>query len=233
MRNTVPFDFQLGPDRNTPSREFLSVVLQSKGWTNLQPTVALNYSAFSAVRLSEVMRNSWSRKPETKTGYRPTGRPLWESSVSLCDKADPAAKGLKIPTDNGTFCARHLNQRRILFGVFESGNGQRPAIWEQCQLAPEAVEDGQGAIEGSNDRMNSDLVGYRIENGMPLPNLWLKAEDEWTSQPLPVQRLTRSGRALDINDARIACGYLDLQIHDRPNRLSCAWESGTRWAIQS
>jgi probable HAF family extracellular repeat protein len=162
--------------------------------------------------------------PEAKAGKRPPGRPLWESSVSLCDKADPFDRGIKIAADEGTFRARHLNQRRALFGVFENGNGQRPAIWEQRRNGPEAVDDDQGTIEGGNDRIASDLVGYRIENGMSLPNLWLKAEDEWTSHPLPVQRLTTSGRALDINDARIACGYLDLQIHDRPNRLACAWK---------
>ena len=83
---------------------------------------------------------------------------------------------------------------------------------------------GHYAIEGANDRMNSDLVGYRIENGMLLPNLWLKADDGWSSHPMTVARLTASGRAFDINDARIACGYLDLQIHDLPNRLSCAWK---------
>lgn len=160
---------------------------------------------------------------ETNEGSRPAGRPLWESSVSLCDKADPTDRGIRIPADEGTFHARHLNQRRALFGVLESGGKQRPAIWDQRQTSPEVVDDGPGAVEGANDRMNSDLVGYRIENGMSLPNVWLRTGDRWTSLPLPVERLTASGRALDINDRRIACGYIDVQIHDRPNRFPCAW----------
>ena len=121
------------------------------------------------------------------------------------------------------FYARHLNQRRALFGVFERVGEQRPAIWEQRLTSPEIVDGIPGAIEGANDRLITDLVGYRIEGGVSLPNLWVKTDEGWISLPLPIERFTASGGALDINDERIACGYIDVQIHERPNRLPCAW----------
>ncbi len=221
--SSVPIEFRLGRDRSAPAREFLNVVLQSAGWTNVQPTVVLNYNAYSKVRLPEVMQSSWSRTPDFDAGERPPGRPLWESSVSICDKADPSDRGFQIPAGEGAFYARHLNQRRAFFGAVERGGQQRPAIWEQRQTSPEEVDDSPGAVEGANDRLIADLVGYRTENGRPMPNLWMKTDEGWRSHSLPVERFAVSGSALDINDERIACGCIDVQIHERPNRLACAW----------
>lgn len=221
--SSVPIGFRLGPNRIAPAREFLNVVLRSEGWTNVQPTVVLNYNDYSKIRLPELMQSSWSRTPDFDAGARPPGRPLWESSVSLCDKADPSDRGIQIPAGEATFYARHLNQRRAFFGGFERAGQQRPAIWEQRQTLPEEVDDNPGAVEGANDRLIADLVGYRTENGRPLPSLWVRTNDVWRSFYLPVERFTVSGKALDINNERIACGHIDVQIHDRPNRLACAW----------
>lgn len=148
---------------------------------------------------------------------------MWESSTALCDKTDPADKGILISTGNVSFRARHLNQRRVLMGVVWDGSEARPAIWKQRETSPEVVDENLGMLEGANDRLIPDLVGYRIEYGRHLPTVWLRSGDGWESHPLPVERLTIAGRALDINDRRTVCGFIDVQLRDLPNKVPCAW----------
>ncbi|MEZ5330385.1 MAG: hypothetical protein R3F19_35505 [Verrucomicrobiales bacterium] len=221
--SSLPIAFQLRPDRTPSSLEYFNVELRSQGWTNFQPTIVLNFDAYSDSSLSELMGTSWSQTPDFAPGERPPGRPLWESSTALCDKTDSADKGILISRGDVSFRARHLNQRRILMGIVQDGSEGRPAIWKQRETSPEIVDENLGSLEGANDRLIPDLVGFRIEYGRPLPTAWSSTGEGWQSHPLPVERLTIAGRALDINDRRIACGYIDVQLHDLPNRVPCVW----------
>ncbi|MCB1100260.1 MAG: hypothetical protein KDN22_32140 [Verrucomicrobiae bacterium] len=218
-------DFGFRPDRPGPSRGSLNLSLSSSGFENLQPIAVFNFHEYTTVPLPDLMESAWARVPVHDPWLLPPGRPHWESSIALCDKSDPGDEGLAFRVKEGTFLARHLNERRIVFGnLVSTGNLSRPAQWRQRDSEPAIVSELPGGLEGANDNLRPDVVGFTIEEGGNRPYAWTAIENGWKPHKLPVEPFTINGKALDMNDRGEACGFVDVLVSKTTNRLPCFWQ---------
>ena len=223
--NAATIDFALRPERSVPSIGFFNVYLFSQEFKNTQATAVFNFNEYTFTSLLQIMDAAWSRMPTHNPRRLPPGRPHWESSVALCDKGDRYDTGYTIPSGELKFVARHMNATRTLFGHVIDGNGvSRPAKWRQRSFEPTLIGELRGGLEGANDNLTHDVVGYEIESGGARPCLWKLSEDGWQRHRLPVATFAGEGRALDINDNGEACGFVDVLISAEPNRLPCFWK---------
>ncbi len=208
---------------NPPAINFLNLTLEADSLKNIQSTVVLTFDRFKATTLSALLDGPWLRRANRD---RPEGRPLWESSMALCDKIASAESGISVPSVSGTLRARHMNQRKVLLGSLRATDGiRRPAFWNQNADGPTVVDEAKGQIEGANDRLQMDLVGYRVERGINRPVIWQRRAAQWQATMLPCERTAIGGRALDINDSGIVCGDQEILGEQQSHRLPCLWQA--------
>ena len=216
LESSVRVRMKLSDVRTVPSDSFMNVVLESDGYFNNQATLVLATNEFSARPLAKILEGAWGRNPAPWVSAKPAGRPLWESSMSLCE----------IEHTQGTFYARHLNARRIVFGTLaNSSDPPVPAFWRQHADAPTALSTGAGQIEGANDSLLWTASGHTIiGNGSRRPTIWVEVSGgKWAESLLPVPAFCVDGNALGVSDVGVACGYVEIQATAKPNRLPCLW----------
>ncbi len=223
--STIGFGLQWNSKRQVPSLSFVNLLMSNEGYVNLQPTAVLNFKEYSSQPLKALLKDAWSRMPQWPAGAKPNGRPLWESSVALADKAASHHQGLKLDSPKGTFTAMHVNQRRVLLGSVSSNpNSHFPAIWMQRHEAPVRLGDQKGELLGGNDRITSDFVGYQVRDGIERPTLWSTGDGkDYVALGLPMKRGVIGGRALDMNDSGVICGYVEAFNSGEKHRVPTVW----------
>ncbi len=231
--NHTRIDLLLGHDATVPSFEFVNLLMEADGFTNLQPTVLLNFREFEVQSVKSLLAGSWNRFPSHPAGTRPAGRPLWESSLALADKSDIHDLGPILDLENGIFVAKHINERRILSGAVRREIASHPAIWKQREAQPIRLSLLQGEALGSDNRFDIDVVGYEVVDGIERPTLWQSTETEWKRIHLPTKRLTVGGRAFDINNTGLICGYTEILHGGVSNRVPSLWKQDAEGNYQS
>ena len=218
--------FQLAPSPLGASD--LIVELSSGGFVNVQATTVYNFRQYRSRRIIDLLESAWARQPGKWVVERPGDRPMWESTISLCDKLDPNDEGLPIAVDGGMFYASCLNFRRTAFGHFVVGGSMPlPAVWRQGFAAPEIVSQSTGAILCCNDQLQTMVGGYRIDRGVSRPCIWRRGEGSWGEVLLPTLPFASSGRVLAINNRGRACGYVEILIGEHPRRLPILWQTAS------
>jgi len=231
LRQTVRAELSLNADRVVPSDSYLNVTLEAGGYFNNQPSMVLVAERYTATRLDALLEHAWARQPAPWPSQKPIGRPLWESSMSLCDKLDPAVDGIAIVSSKGQFNARHLNARRTAFGSLAGETDESfPAIWRQREKSPVILSTESGRAECANDQLRCRVGGQRASpNGIMRPAVWTENGEKWIETLLPVPAFCIGGNILGINDNGEACGFVEVKIARTANLLPCVWtpkESG-------
>lgn len=224
IRPSVRASFSLRTGRGVPAGNFVNVVLESDGFFNNQPTMILVADGYQVTPLDQLMKNAWARQPDPWPSQKPIGRPLWESSMSLCDKLDPSDT-IALQSRDGQFHARHLNARRIVFGSIElEANRPVPALWRQRSDSPTTLSESRGRAECANNQLAFRVGGHTIPaSGITTPAVWVESEKRWIEALLPVPAFCIGGNVLGINDNGVACGFVEIKVSPTPNRLPCAW----------
>ncbi len=232
--NHARVDLFLGQNATVPSFEFVNLLMEADGFTNLQPTVVLNFQQFEVQPMKHLLAGSWNRLPSHPAGTRPASRPLWESSLAFADKSDIHDLGPILDLEKGIFVAKHMNERRILSGAVRQETASHPAIWKQREAQPIRLSHLEGEALGSDNRFDIDVVGYEVVDGIELPTLWQSKETGWKPTYLPTKRLAVGGRAFDINNAGLICGYTEILHGGVPNQVPCLWkrDAGSTYRCQ-
>ncbi len=227
LSDSLTWPLQLRRDQPMSSQT-LSLAVESGAWSSLRPTVVFNFERVEAKPLADLLDGAWSRLPSTRLGWKPEGRPLWESSLSLCDRADSSDEGVGIPMDaDQMFRSKHLNQRRTLFGSIERSGKTLPALWKQRAENPLVLSEIEGFAMGANDHFVPEVVGATLEKGQTKPALWRKDGNGWKCITLPMMRFTTKGIAHDVNDEGVICGFIELLPTSKAARLPCVWHPGS------
>jgi hypothetical protein len=233
LRPSVRAKLSLSADRVVPSDSYLNVTLEADGYLNNQPSMVLVANRYAATRLDELLADAWARQPAPWPSQKPAARPLWESSMSLCDKV--ASAGIAIDSSDLQFRARHLNARRIVFGSLSRDSGNSlPALWRQRADAPITTSSSPGRIECANDELLCSAAGHTVQpNGVMRPTVWVETKARWIEASLPVPAFCVAGNALGINGNSVVCGFAKVKIAPSLNQLPCVWSPGKSGGYES